>query len=79
MPTTTSPELSEAEVASLWKLCSKGAATRKRVGAVDTAMPVDSPIDTIVQLVPVSVFCSALYKAKQTINATVPKAAVQVQ
>jgi len=67
------PELSEEDRAALWKGCSRGAATRKRVGATDLAMPVDSPIHTILQLVPVSVFCATLYKSKQAINATVPK------
>ena len=70
----SSPALSEQERSSLWKRCSRGAATRKRVGAVDVAMPVDSPIHTILQLVPVSEFCATLYKAKHSINATVPKA-----
>ena len=75
----SSPALSEQERLSLWKRCSRGAATRKRVGAADVAMPVDSRIHTILQLVPVSEFCATLYKSKQSINATVPKASVAFQ
>ena len=73
------PEMSEVDRESLWKRCSRGAAARKRVGPADAAMPVDTPIHTVLQLVPVSVFCATLYKSKQTINATVPKAAVVFQ